>query len=181
MHQSSIFFAFFWLITGISYLAFSGQAEGFVSVRSVLIFAIIALLIAILFNLYALFAAYIHKRHRSFKHQSILLGVKVIALACIFAGHQLDSQRITESMQRGDELVQAIEAHKATHGTYPETKEAYPSALVDKKWQHYVPALARSEFHLFIKNDTEFSVSFSSIAFMTCSRNNLSPNWICDD
>lgn len=167
-------FAILWILIGATYLAYSGRAEGFVSIRSVLIFFVIALVGTAFWDLITIVKALYKKDYARSKTESKFFVAKLIAISLIVAGHRIDNQKISETINTGDALVAAIEQYKSKEGHYPASLEALD-------FRNYQPALKDSTFWISSDNQNEFSISFESVAFLICTRKNTNPDWHCDD
>jgi hypothetical protein len=175
-------FGFLYILWGIVFVIFSGRAEGFVSYRSlplfILFFVFLALFVDIIVIIYNFLLRYIIKSKTSvFKVKFFDLTAKIIAVLLFFVGMAIDMKHAGLTMETGDALVQAIEQYKVREGSYP-------TRLDVPEFAAYKPALRDSEFRIEIDNEShgsEFTLMFPSTAFMECRRKNTDSRWICDD
>ncbi|MEQ1789551.1 MAG: hypothetical protein ABL857_03815 [Rickettsiales bacterium] len=174
MNKKRVGFAIFWILIGAIYLAYSGRAEGFVSVRSILVFFIIALIGTAFWDLIAIIKSFCKKDYARSKAELKFLAAKFLAIGLIIGGHRIDNHRITETMNTGNSLIEAVEQYKMKEGHYP-------ASLDVPQFQNYKPSLKDSVFSISKDNQSEFSVSFDSVTFMICTRKNTQPDWYCDD
>ena len=174
VNKKRVGIAIIWILIGAIYLAYSGRAEGFVSVRSILIFFIIALIVTTFWALFVIFKSVWKKDYVRSKVEINYLAAKLIALALVIVGHRIDSVRISETMNTGNSLIFAIEQYKIKEGHYP-------SSLDNSQFQNYKPSLKGSVFSIREDNHSEFSISFDSVAFVNCTRQNHQPDWNCED
>ncbi len=168
----------FWISTtlisvscGAAYVIFSGQAEGFVSPRIVLIVPVL-LLNFLVFGvvLTSLFFLISKRRIRFSKHLWIAITAILFCDICLGVGRYIENKLVSETMRRGDQIHSSIESFSSKNGRRPESLE-------ELRHSGYVvpePALKDSNFSY----STDGKLTFNSIAFMICERRE---SWVCDD
>lgn len=158
------------ILSASVFAIYSGQAEGFVSLRTFVILPLICLNIwMIIWTLVHMLQIYSNRQKLS--RWSLIAAASVLISDGAFVyGKMLDSKLIAESKARGDLILQSVEKFDKRNGRLPESLEE----LSRDGFELPQPALKGSKFSYSPKN----SVSFNSVSFLTCKKKE---SWICDD
>lgn len=164
----------FWIFMGIVFLAYSGRAEGFVSMRSVPLI-VAPVLVGLIFLFFIKKARGFFRRDMTIDRAEVIhLCIKLIAVSLFICGVVLDSHRVKRTMRTGDDLVKAVEQYKMKEGHYPVSLEG-------PEFKDYKPSLLNTIFQLHTEDSSQFFIRFHGVAFTICERANTQPNWVCED
>ncbi len=156
---------------GVIFYVTSGRVEGFFNVRLLLLPVLALSLIPTLYI--GLTYAIPLKWTPSLRNRTILLIGLIIGYGLVGLGQQKDVSRITESFNRGDVLIAALEAYRRDNGTYPHDL----SAIRERGIIVPTPALANSGYWYRSVEGDLFSLSFPSVSGVVCTRQAGEDNW----
>jgi hypothetical protein len=150
---------------GVAFFSQSGKAEGFGSLSSIFAVGILAWAVVLVIKMIL-----------TLRPKYSEVGSLVFLLCSLLAGGQLSRHRISETQKQGDLLVQKIWEKKKEVGRFPRDHAEFTSWLgpIPK------PALQDTSFY-YAPAGSDFTLSFSSTAFMICRRTGNLPEWVCDD
>ena len=156
----------------------SGFSEGFISLRSVLIFPIL------LGNSWAFFsfikiclALSIKKKNISNRKLAIAAFVLlIISDTAVFLGNKYDSRLIAETKDKGDLILKMAQEFQKTKGRFPITLNELESGGN----RIPTPSLKGTSYEYTLRKDGTPELHFNSVAFLVCWKS-LDRDWACDD
>jgi hypothetical protein len=166
---------------GIGWLTFmmAGQAQGFVVAGVHGLFLLIGLLFHVIAVPFVAIRVYLFIRRRVSLPNStwLILAALLVGDGLIFLGERIDQHKVAETMSRGDELISIVEQYKKKRERLPSTLDEATSLGVTIP----APALRGSAFRYSKTPDGDFTITFDSVAFLTCEKRGTDKKWRCDD
>ena len=166
------------LASAIAYYFQSGFAEGFVSMRTFLIFPFI------LGNFWAFISFFkigwqlLVEKAKIPNPTIIIIAFLLLIFADIafYLGSDYDSRLIAETQGKGDLILKMAQDHQKLKGSFPKTLDE----LASNGFSVQSPSLKGSNFTYTLRDDGTPGLTFNSVSFMLCSKS-LDSHWVCDD
>ena len=168
--------AIFYVVSGVVILALSGFTQNIALWQHLLgAFAIsVAALHVCLILLSAIYRIF-SKRASAQKNSTLAFASMLLLGSCIIASVVFTNAMITETKDRGDQLVEQISVYRAQTGKCPKTVSELSTTGVAVP----NPALRINSFTLFSPVNGECGVLFPVGFFDICERDTSQSEWLC--